>query len=135
VRAPEAAPWAAHVDGAELAAQHGHAHYTLALAKGGDARHAARAVPLLREATDSYQSAQARSRAVNLAGLAGAHALAGDLDAAARTGHRAVEEITALASPRAYERLRILDNVFERHSTNEEIGEVRGQIHAALSVA
>ena len=79
-----AAPWAAHVDAAELAAQQGHAHYTLALATA-EVTHAARAVPLLREAVDGYGPAYARSRAVNLAGLAGAQALTGDLDTAART--------------------------------------------------
>lgn len=135
VHAPDPdAPWAAHVDTAELAAQHGHAYYTLALASG-NGEHAARAVPLLREATDGYKAAYARSRAVNLAGLAGAHALTGDLDAAVCTGQQAVEEITALASPRAYERLRILDTVLEPHGTDQAIGEVRGQIRAALAVA
>jgi transcriptional regulator with XRE-family HTH domain len=129
------APWAVHVDTAELAAQYGHAHYTLALACGGDRKQAARAVPLLREATDGYQPANARSRAVNLAGLAGAHAMTGDLNAAVHTGQRAVEEITALASPRAYERLRILDGVLKPHSADPGVGEVRSQIHAAFAVA
>jgi hypothetical protein len=129
-----AAPWAAHVDTAELAAQQGHAYYTLALATA-EGTHAARAVPLLREAVDGYGSAYARSRAVNLAGLAGAQALTGDLDTAARTSHHAVEEITALASPRAYDRLRTLDTVLQPYTTNPVIDEVHGEIHAALAVA
>jgi hypothetical protein len=129
-----APPWAAHVNTAELAAQQGHAYYTLALARA-EVTHAARAVPLLHEAIEGYGPAYARSRAVNLAGLAGAHALTGDLDTAARTGHHAVAEITALASPRAYDRLRTLDTVLEPYATNPAIGDVRGEIHAALAVA
>jgi transcriptional regulator with XRE-family HTH domain len=129
-----AAPWAAHVDAAELAAQQGHAYYTLALVTA-EVKHAARAVPLLREAVDGYGPAYARSRAVNLAGLAGAQALTGDLHTAARTGHHAVEEITALASPRAYDRLRTLDTVLQPYATNPTVDEVRGEIHAALAVA
>lgn len=129
-----AAPWAAHVDTAELAAQQGHAYYTLALATA-DAQHAARAVPLLQEAVAGYGPAYTRSRAVNLAGLAGAHALTGDLDTAARTGHHAVEEITALASPRAYDRLRTLDTVLQPYGSDATIGEIRDHIQAALAVA
>jgi transcriptional regulator with XRE-family HTH domain len=129
-----AAPWTAHVDTAELAAQQGHAYYTLALATA-DVKHAAQAVPLLREAVDGYGPAYARSRAVNLAGLAGAQALTGDLDTAARTSHHAVEEITALASPRAYDRLHTLDTVLRPYATDPAVDEVRGEIHAALAVA
>lgn len=129
-----AAPWAAHVDTAELAAQQGHAYYTLALATA-EVKHAARAVPLLREAVEGYGPAYARSRAVNLAGLAGAQALTGDLDTAAHTSHHAVNEITVLASPRAYDRLRTLDTVLQPYATEPAIGEIRGEIHAALAVA
>ena len=129
-----AAPWTAHVDTAELAAQQGHAYYTLALATA-DVKHAAQAVPLLREAVEGYGPAYARSRAVNLAGLAGAQAPSGDLDTAARTSHHAVDEITVLASPRAYDRLHTLDTVLEPYATDAAIREVRGEIHAALAVA
>jgi hypothetical protein len=52
-----------------------------------------------------------------------------------RAGHRAVEEITALASPRAYDRLRTLDTVLQPHDTTPAISEVRGQIQAALVTA
>jgi hypothetical protein len=129
-----APPWAGHVSTAELAAQQGHAQYTLALA-AADPKHAARAVPLLREAVEGFGPVYARSRAVNLPGLAGAHALTGDLDAAARVGHHAVEEITALASPRAYDRLRTLDTVLRPRDTTPAISEVRHQIQAALVTA
>lgn len=58
-----------------------------------------------------------------------------DLDTAARIGHHAVQEITALASPRAYDRLRTLDTVLQPHTTNPTVSEVRGQIQAALAMA
>lgn len=57
----------------------------------------------------------------------GAHALTGDLDTAARTGHHAVQEITALASPRAYDRLRTLHTVLQPHTTTPAVNEVRNQ--------
>ena len=129
----KAAPWAAHVNAAELAAQQGHARYTLSLATD-DSSHAARAVPLLQEAVDAYGPTYTRSRAVNLPGLAGAHVLTGDRDTAVHIGHHAVEEITALASPRAYDRLRTLDTVLQPHGTDPAVAEVRGRIHAALAV-
>jgi transcriptional regulator with XRE-family HTH domain len=129
-----AAPWAARITIAELAAMQGHAQYTLALASA-DPKHAARAVPLLGEAVEGFGPTYARSRAVNLPGLAGAHALTGDLDTAARAGHRAVEEITALASPRAYDRLRTLETVLQPHDSTPAISEVCHQIQAALVTA
>lgn len=50
-------------------------------------------------------------------------------------GHRAVEEITALASPRAYDRLRTLETVLQPYDSTPAISEVRGQIRAALVTA
>jgi hypothetical protein len=129
-----AAPWAAYFTTSQLAALQGRARYDLALTTA-DPKHAARAVPLLGEAVEGFGPAYARARALNLPVLAGAHVLTGDLESAARIGHRAVEEITALASPRAYERLRTLDAVLQPHHTTPAISEVRHQIHAALAVA
>ncbi len=77
---------------------------------------------------DGRGSAHARGRALNLAALSGAHALTGDLDTAARIGQHAVQEISALASHRAYDRLRTLDTVLVPHATTPAVGEVRGQI-------
>lgn len=130
----KAAPWMTYLNTAEFAAQQGHAQYTLALATT-DATYAARAVPLLQQAVHGFGPAYARSRAINLAGLAGARVLTGDLAAAVHTGHQAVEEITALASPRAYDRLRTLDTVLRPHSTDAAVSEVRGRIHQALAAA
>ncbi|MCA1705382.1 MAG: aminoglycoside phosphotransferase family protein [Actinobacteria bacterium] len=105
---PGTAPsWAAHVDFAEFAAQQGHAWYLLSVTQP-DA--AARAVPLLAAATGAQGSDYARTRAVNLAGLAGSYARADDIDAAVNIGRRALEEISRTSSVRAYRRLRMLDD-------------------------
>ncbi len=129
-----ATPWAVHLTAAALSAQHGYAHYTLAQATA-DPKHAATAVPLLQQAVDGRGPAYARGRALNLAALTGAQSLAGDLDTAAHTGHHAVQEITTLASPRAYDRLRTLHTVLQPHNTNPAISEVRNNIHTALTAA
>ena len=129
-----AEPWIAYFSVAELLAQQGFAQYTLALATG-DAKPAARAVPLLQQAVNSHGPARAGARTVNLANLAGAQALTGDLNAAVHTGHQAVEEITALASPRACDRLRILDTILQPHGTDPAVGEVREEIRQALTAA
>ncbi|MGI9003154.1 MAG: helix-turn-helix domain-containing protein [Pseudonocardia sp.] len=126
------APWSAHVGSAELAARQGHAYFTLAMASG-NLQHAARAVPLLQEAVRDYGPNYARARAIQLPGLAGAHALIGDLNAAAHVGGQAVTEITALSSRRALGRLRTLDTVVGEHGTEAPAAELREQIRSALT--
>ncbi len=133
--APVAAgSWEAHVGPAEVAARQGHAYFTLAAASG-NARQAARAVPLLEEAAQKYGSAYARSRAVNLPGLSGSHVISGDLDAAVCVGGQAVTEITALSSRRALERLRTLDTVLQPHAAEAGVADLREQIRGALTAA
>lgn len=129
-----AAPWFSYVTAANLAAKQGHARYSLALTTA-DTTHAARAVPVLQQAVNGHGPAYARARAVNLANLSGAHALIGDLVAAVHIGHQAVEEITALASRQAYDRLRTLDTVLRPHSTNAAVSEVRDRIRTTLTAA
>lgn len=121
----KALPWAAHVDMAEFTAQQGHAWYLLSATRA-DA--AARAVPLLTAATNAQGSDYARTRAVNLAGLAGSHARAGDLDAAVGIGRHALEEISRISSPRAYQRLRMLDDCLAVHQT-ANVAELRHAAH------
>ncbi len=127
-------PWDAHVGPAQLAARQGHAYYTLAVTDGSP-QHAARAVPLLQEAVQGFGPGYARSRAVNLPGLAGAHAIARDLDAAVYVGGQAVTEVTALSSRRALERLRSLDTVLQPHDGEASVAELREQIRGALTAA
>ncbi len=129
----KAAPCAALITVAELTGLQGHIHYTLA--QTAAAKHAVQAVPLLQGGVEGFGVVYARSRAIQLPGLAGAHALTGDLDTAVRIGHCAVEEITALASPRAYDRLRTLDTVLQPYGTDPAVGEMRDRIQAALAVA
>lgn len=125
-----ALPWAAHVDTAEFTAQQGHAWYLLSAIRP-DA--AARAVPLLTSATNAQGSDYARTRAVNLAGLAGSHARAGDIDAAVSVGRHAIEEITRTSSRRAYQRLRLFDDCLAVHQT-ADVTELRHDIQTACSV-
>jgi hypothetical protein len=126
-----ALPWAAHVDTAEFTAQQGHAWYLLS-ATQPDA--AARAVPLLTAATSAYGDDYACARAVNLTGLAGSHARAGDIDAAVSVGRRALEEITRIPSQRAYHRLRMLDDCLAVHQT-ADVAELRYDIQTACTAS
>ncbi|MGH3833763.1 MAG: helix-turn-helix domain-containing protein, partial [Pseudonocardiaceae bacterium] len=120
--------WAAPlVDEPHLAGFQGHAQYTLALASR-DPRAAARAVPLLRRAVDGFGPGHARSRALYLVDLVGAHALAGDVDTAVTLGHQAIDTVTALHSPRAYDRLRVLDTALQPLHTSTGVAELRDRL-------
>src|SRR5262249_41945579 len=96
------------LDETMFAGKQGRAHHELAVA-GRDPHAAGRAVALLRQAVDGFGSDFARPRAQDLTRLAGAHAIAGDVDTAVTVGHQAVEAVTALSSPRAQDRLRVLN--------------------------
>jgi len=100
-----APPWAGHLNDTGLAAYQGAAHYTLAQT-ACDPLAAERAVLLLGRAVDNFGSAYARPRGLYMPDLAGTHALAGDRDTTGTVGHQVVDAITALSSPRAYDRLR-----------------------------
>jgi hypothetical protein len=129
IEAATHAPWATclGLDEARLAAYQGHAHYTFALT-GRDPLAARRAVPLLRQAVDGLGSGYARSRAQYLVDLAGAHALAGDLDTAVSVGHQAIDAVTALHSLRAFDRLRELSIALEPLHTSPGIAELRHRL-------
>lgn len=122
-------PWGAHAGEAGMSGYHGAAHYTLGLA-GGDPGAAARAVPLLRHAVGNFGAGYTRLRALYLPDLAGAHALAGDTDTAVTVGHQAIDVVTALHSPRAYDRLRILNTTLEPLHTSAGVAELRGRLTA-----
>lgn len=124
-------PWAAHVDKAELTAQQGHSWYLLS-ATQPDA--AARAVPLLTATTSAFGSDYARSRAVNLAGLASSHARVGDIDTAVSVGRHALEEICQTSSRRAYQRLRMLDDCLAMHQT-ADVADLRHDIQTACATS
>jgi hypothetical protein len=112
-----------------LAAFQGNAHYTLALTDR-DPHAASRAVPLLRHAVDHYGPEHARPRGQYLPDLVGAHALAGDVDTAVTVGHQAVDAVSVLSSPRAYDRLRVLDTVLEPLHTSPGVPDLRDRITA-----
>jgi transcriptional regulator with XRE-family HTH domain len=120
-------PWGASFDETGLAAKQGVAHYTLARADG-DSRAASRAVSLLSHAVDSLGPDYARPRALYLTDLVGAHALAGDTDTAVTLGHQAVDAVAGLSSPRAYDRLRVLNTALEPLHTSAGVAELRDRL-------
>ncbi len=122
-----APPWVACLDETWLALHSGDAHYALALT-GRDRDAAARAVPLLRHAVDHFGPGYARLRASSLTKLAGVHALNGDDDTAVSVGHQAVDAVTAVSSPRAYDRLRTLHTVLEPLRTSPGVADLRDRL-------
>ncbi|WP_291410156.1 helix-turn-helix domain-containing protein [Actinophytocola sp.] len=127
-----APPWAAHVIPAEIAAQHGHSFYLLAKAAPS---YAPIAVEHLRVAVESFGSAYARSRAVNLPGLAGSYFYVGEVDSAVAAGHEAVTEISTLSSKRAYARLQVLADAAAPFGHDSGVAELRQCIREALATA
>ncbi|MGH3816032.1 MAG: helix-turn-helix domain-containing protein [Pseudonocardiaceae bacterium] len=123
-------PWNTHLDDAGIASHRGAAHYALARS-GGDPRAARRAVPLLRHAVDHFGTGYAKLQALCLPNLAGAHALAGDTDTAVTIAHQAIDAVTAVHSPRAHSRLRILNTVLEPVHTSPGVAELRNRLTTA----
>jgi hypothetical protein len=126
-----APPWTAYLGEVGICGGQGSAHYTLAV-PGRDARPAGRAVPLLRQAVNDYGPGYAGLRAFYLPDLAGAHALAGDVDTAVVVGHEAIDLISTLSSPAAHDRLRILSTVLEPLQTSPGVAELRDRLTAAV---
>ncbi|MGH3831353.1 MAG: hypothetical protein ACRDRS_13055 [Pseudonocardiaceae bacterium] len=125
-------PWVAYHDETSLCAYQGVAQYELALT-GRDPSAAGRAVPLLRRAVDGFGAAYTRPRALYLPDLAGAHAIAGDADTAVSVGHQAVDAVTVLHSPRAYDRLRILNTALEPLRDSAGVTELRDRLATAVA--
>ncbi len=119
--------WADFLNEAQHASFQGAAHYELALT-GRDPRAAGRAVLLLRDAVDGFGPDYARPRARKLPDLAGAHAIAGDADTAVSVGHQAIDAVTALHSPRAYDRLRVLNTALQPLHTSAGVAELRDRL-------
>ncbi len=119
--------WGAFLDETHLASFQGAAHYSLAL-PGRNPRAAERALPLLRQAVGHFGPDYARTRALYLPDLAGSHALAGDADTAVTVGHQAIDAVTAVSSPRAYDRLRILNTVLEPLHTSAGVADLRDRL-------
>ncbi|MGH3771731.1 MAG: hypothetical protein ACRDRW_10095 [Pseudonocardiaceae bacterium] len=82
----------------------------------------------MRHAVDSFGPDYARSRALYLPALAGAHAIAGDLDTAVSVGHQAVDAVTAVHSALAYDQLRVLDTALEPLHTSTDVAELRDRL-------
>lgn len=120
-------PWGAFLDETTLASFQSDAHYELAVVKR-DPRAARQAVPLLRHTVDHIGPDYARLRALDLTNLAGAYAIAGDADAAVTIGHQAIDAVMAVSSPRAHDRLRVLNTVLEPLHTSTGVAELRDRL-------
>lgn len=126
-----APPWAAHVTDAEIAAQLGHAWWLMA---EHDPAYAEPAAKNLQLAVDSYGPNYARSRAVNLPGLAGSRLLLGDIAGGVSAGHDAVKTITTnMNSRRAYQRLRPLRDAALKVGQRGDVVELVTSIDRALA--
>ncbi len=124
-----APPWTAYLSETGVSGHQGCARYTLAL-HSRDPHAAGQAVSLLRDAVDGFGPGYNRLRALYLPDLAGAHALAGDTDTAVSIGHQAIDAVTALRSPREYDRLRILNTTLEPLHTSAGVAELRSRLVA-----
>jgi transcriptional regulator with XRE-family HTH domain len=124
-------PWGGYGE-VGLAAQQGGVYYALARSER-DPVAASRAVALLHHCVNRYGPDYARSRALCLPDLAGAHALAGDLDTAITIGHQAVDAVTMVHSPRAYDRLHRLHTVLEPLHTSPGVAELRDRLTATAT--
>jgi hypothetical protein len=127
-------PWAEptgtrHLGAADLAALQGGVHYALARPER-DPVAASRTVALLHPAVHHFGPDRARARALRLPTLAGAHALAGDVDTAVSVGHQAVDAVTSVYSPRAYVGLHRLHTVLEPLRTSPGVAELRERLTA-----
>lgn len=127
-------PWTAYVHRVGVAGGQGAAHGTLAFIRH-DQRAADRAVPLLRQAIGRYDAGHRRLQAVYLPTLSGAHAIAGDLDTALDVGHEAVDAVTALSSPRARDRLRVLHGTLEPMQHSPGVSELRKRLASTVAAA
>ncbi|MGB6165397.1 MAG: helix-turn-helix domain-containing protein [Pseudonocardiaceae bacterium] len=119
--------WGAHVGETGISSYQGAAHYELAMT-GRDPRAAGRAVPLLCHAVDQFGPDYAKLQALYLPYLAGAHALAGDIDTAVSVGHQAVDAVTAVSSPRTHDRLHQLRTVLQPCHTSPGVAELRERL-------
>ena len=103
---PASAPqWLRYFDAAEFAGLTGHCYHVLAVHDPGRGQQAAER---LQAAVDGYDPGHQRTIALNLTGLATTHFRNGDIDAAVRAGHDALDLVTQLTSTRAYARVRTL---------------------------
>ncbi|MBV9012818.1 MAG: helix-turn-helix transcriptional regulator, partial [Pseudonocardiales bacterium] len=132
IEAATAPPWTSYLAHTGISGAQGSACYLLAL-QGQQPRTASRAVPLLRSAVDGFGPDYASLRAFYLPDLAGAHALAGDIDTAVSVGHQAIDAVTALHSPDSYGQLRALNTALQPLHTSPGVAELRSRLAATAA--
>ena len=129
----ERPPWLVHFNETELHALQGHAYDILARRVPDGA---ARAIPVLEKVVEQFGPEYARSRTINLVGLASANLRDPDHVAnGVSAGYEALNGLRTLSSPRALTRLRRLDQVAARHAARPEVAEFRADLRRALANA
>jgi tetratricopeptide (TPR) repeat protein len=130
---PASAPWSAFFGETDLAAMIGTVH--VELAQSSDVRFAGSAIDSLTAAVDGYGAAMTRSRSLTQIWLATGHALAGELDQAARIGAEAIEAAAELRSERTKQRMSPLAAAAARHPGNADARDLLDRIDRLRSVA
>jgi hypothetical protein len=127
--APVAAPpaWAAFFGETDLAAMIGTVRTELA--QNVDPRYSGAAIDALVVAVNGYGPAMTRSRTLTQIWLATGHALAGNLDQAARLGGAAIKVVAELRSERTKQRLSALAAAAARHPDNTDARDIREGIN------
>jgi hypothetical protein len=126
--------WLHYFDAAELAGMAGHCYHVAATRTDRPEREslAGKAVSLLRSAVEGYDDQYVRTRAVNLAGLAGSLFLTGDIEAAVDAGHRAVDLLSGLTSTRGWDRISTLRRLAGPYQAEPSVAELDERITQAL---
>ncbi len=122
-------PWGCVDSPVRFTTWQGGAYYELAR-RGGDPRLRDQAVTLLSQVLDNPRPV---TRAQFLPDLAGARALAGDVDTAVALGHQAVDTITAMSSRRIYARLGILHGALEPMRASPGVADLRDRLATATA--
>ena len=122
-------PWASADSPVRFSTWQGSAYYELAR-RGGDPRLRDQAVTLLAQTLDNPRPV---TRAQFLPDLAGARALAGDLDTAVVLGHQAVDTITGMSSRRIYARLGVLHEVLKPMRASPGVADLRDRLATATA--
>jgi hypothetical protein len=120
------APWSAFFGETDLAAMIGTVH--VELTQRVDVRYSSPAIDSLTFAVNGYGPAMTRSRSLTQIWLATGHALAGDLDQAARIGREAIDVATELRSERTKQRMAPLAAAAARHPSNADARDILDRI-------
>jgi transcriptional regulator with XRE-family HTH domain/tetratricopeptide (TPR) repeat protein len=125
--------WAKFYDNTEMRAITGTVHTELAAFD--KPRHAALAIPVLRETVASYDNSMARTGAFNLTTLAVSHLRQGDVTEGIQVGRKALITASKVKSTRVADRLKPLQSELAKWPTKSDARELCHLIRARRSVS